>query len=81
MDVLPMSRFSFISGAAVGFFFALVLLGWWGFSEGLGVSGGVYVWPFQLVTTDVWVTGDIFLTLTAFLTGVAVVLASRMDRA
>ena len=76
-----MSRFSFISGAAVGFFFALVLLGWWGLSEGLGVSGGVYVWPFQLFTTDVWVTGDIFLTLTAFLTGVAVVLASRMGSA
>ena len=32
-----MSRFSFVSGAAVGFFFALVLLGWWGFSEGLAV--------------------------------------------
>ena len=72
-------RFSFISGAAVGFFFALVLLGWWGFSEGIGISGGVYVWPFQLVTTDVWVTGDIFLTLTAFLTGLAVVLPLRMD--
>ena len=66
-----MSRVSFVSGAAVGFFFALVLLGWWGFSEGIGVSGGVYVWPFQILTTDVWVTGDVFLTLTGLIAGLA----------
>ena len=76
-----MTRLSFLSGAVFGFFFALVLLGWWGFSEGIGVSGGVYVWPFQLFTTNVWVTGDVFMTLTALLAGLAVVLASRMDRA
>lgn len=61
----------------MGFLFALVLLGWWGFSEGLGVSGSVYVWPFQLFTTNVWVTGDIFLTLTAAIAGTGVYLALR----
>ena len=67
----------FVIGAAFGFFFALVSLGWWGFSEGIGVSGGSYVWPFQLFTTSVWATGDIFLTLNALLAGSAVLYAAR----
>ncbi len=62
---------TFLKGAAFGFLFALVLLGWWGFSEGIGVSGGFYIWPFQLVRTNVWVTGDVFLTLTGLIAGLA----------
>jgi hypothetical protein len=72
-----MSRLSYLKGAATGFVFALLLLGWWGFSVGLGVSGGVYHWPFELATTDVWVTGDVFLTLTASVAGLAVFAATQ----
>ncbi|MDG6910040.1 MAG: hypothetical protein JRN17_03450 [Nitrososphaerota archaeon] len=72
-----MSRFSYLAGTLTGFLFALILLGWWGFSVGIGVSGDVYVWPFELFTTDVWVTGDVFLTLTASVAGLAVFAASR----
>lgn len=70
----------FVVGSVFGFLFALVSLGWWGFSEGLGVSGGSYVWPFQLFTTTVWVTGDIFLTLNAMIAGCAVLYASRRPK-
>lgn len=70
----------FLIGITFDFFFALVSLGWWGFSEGLGVSGGSYVWPFQLFTTSVWATGDIFLTLNALIAGMAVLYATRMQK-
>ena len=65
----------FLKGALVGFLFALVLLGWWGFSVGIGVSGASYIWPYQIVATPIWATGDVFLTLTATVAGVAVWLA------
>ena len=71
------ANLSFLEGAVFGFIMALVLAGWWGFSEGIGVSGDSYVWPFQLVTTDVWVTGDIFLTLTGLVAGLALLFAKR----
>ena len=49
-----MSRFSFISGAAVGFFFALVLLGWWGFSEGLGAAMITLLVAFAVLAFVAW---------------------------
>ena len=67
----------FLKGAAVGFLFALCLSGWWLMGEGIGVSGSQYVWPFQLFTTNVWVTGDIFMTMVAVLAGVGAYLGAR----
>jgi hypothetical protein len=55
----------FDKGLILGFFFALLLLGWWGFLESLGINGGSYDWPFHIVRTDVWVTSDIFFSLNA----------------
>jgi hypothetical protein len=66
----------FDKGLVLGFVFALLSLGWWGFSEGLGVVGGYYDWPFHVIKTDVWVTGDIFLSLNAVVVGIILLVRS-----
>lgn len=72
-----MKREYYLFGLTTGFLFALVVSGWWLFSEGIGVSGGKYEWPFMLFETNLAVTGDIFLTLTAAIAGTGVYLALR----
>jgi hypothetical protein len=62
----------FDKGLVLGFFFALLSLGWWSFSVGLGVHGDYYDWPFFLFRTNIWTTGDIFLSMNAALVGIII---------